>query len=89
MAGSFTGTVIDWVISILEVYVWIVIIAAVFSWLMAFGIIDTRNQAVRTVGNFLYRVTEPALRPIQRIVPHLGGIDISPIILFFIILYAH
>ncbi|MDE2229063.1 MAG: YggT family protein [Alphaproteobacteria bacterium] len=73
------------VIYVIDLYWWIVIIAAVFSWLMAFGVIDTRNHAVRMVANFLYRATEPALRPIQRVLPNFGGIDISPVILLLIL----
>ncbi len=69
----------------LTMYIWVVIIAAIFSWLVAFNVVNTRNQFVRSVGEFLYRITEPALRPIRNFVPNLGGIDISPVILFLII----
>ena len=62
-----------------------VIIAAVVSWLIAFGVINTHNRAVARLVDFLYRATEPALRPIQRIVPNFGGIDISPVILLLIL----
>ena len=65
----------------LELYIWVVIIGAVLSWLIAFNILNTSNQVVYTIVDFLYRITEPALRPIRRIMPNLGGIDISPIIL--------
>jgi YggT family protein len=71
----------------LQFYIWIVIAAAVFSWLVAFNVVNTRNQFVRSVGEFLYRITEPALRPIRNLLPNLGGIDISPIILFLIIIF--
>jgi len=83
--GNFLVPVIVIVIYVIDLYWWIVIIAAVFSWLMAFGVIDTRNHAVRMVANFFYRATEPALRPIQRILPNFGGIDISPVILLLIL----
>jgi YggT family protein len=69
----------------LQLYVWILIIAAIFSWLVAFNVVNTRNQIVGMVGEFLYRITEPALRPIRNIMPQLGGIDISPVILILII----
>ncbi|EBX4817166.1 YggT family protein, partial [Salmonella enterica subsp. enterica serovar Newport] len=59
---------------------WIVILSAIFSWLFAFNVINMRNQFVAMVGNFLYQMTEPVYRPIRRILPDLGGIDISPII---------
>lgn len=83
--GDFVVPVIVIIIDLIDIYWWVVIVAAVFSWLMAFGIIDTRNHAVRTVAGFLYRVTEPTLRPIQRFVPSFGGIDISPVILLVIL----
>jgi len=54
---------------------------AILSWLIAFQVINTRNQFVRQVAEFFFRVTEPALRPIRSILPNLGGIDISPMIL--------
>jgi len=83
--GNFLVPVIEVIIALINIYWWIVIVAAVFSWLMAFGVIDTRNNAVRMVSGFLYRATEPALRPIQRILPSFGGIDISPVILLLIL----
>ena len=69
----------------LEIYIWIVIAAAIFSWLVAFNVVNTRNPFVHSVGEFLYRITEPALRPIRNLMPNLGGIDISPVILILII----
>ena len=71
----------------LEFYIWIVIAMAIFSWLVAFNVVNTRNQVVAMIGDFLYRITEPALRPIRNMLPNLGGIDISPIILFLIIVF--
>src|SRR5579862_5903755 len=71
----------------LELYIWVVIAAAIFSWLVAFHVVNTRNQVVGTIGEFLYRVTEPALRPIRNMLPSLGGIDISPVILILIIIF--
>ena len=63
---------------LLDLYKWAVILAAVFSMLIAFGVLDTRNRLVWTIGDFLYRVTEPVLRPIRNILPNFGGIDLSP-----------
>ena len=71
----------------LDLYWWIIIASAIFSWLYAFNVVNPRNQFVGTIGNMLYRLTEPALRPIRRILPNLGGIDISPIILLLIIFF--
>jgi YggT family protein len=75
-----------WLIDqLISLYVWALIIAAVFSMLTAFGILDTRNRVVWAIGDFLYRVTEPALAPIRRFLPNLGGIDISPVILILLL----
>ncbi len=71
----------------LQLYVWIVIAMAIFSWLVAFNVVNTRNHVVAMIGDFLYRITEPALRPIRSVLPNLGGIDISPVILFLIIVF--
>ncbi|RLQ89613.1 YggT family protein [Notoacmeibacter ruber] len=71
----------------LDIYKWIIIAMIVVSWLIAFDIINRRNRFVDIVWDFLVRVTEPALAPIRRFMPHLGGIDISPIILFIIIFF--
>ncbi len=64
-----------------DLYIWIIIIGAILSWLVAFNIINTSNSIVYTIIDFLYRITEPALRPIRRVIPNFGGIDISPVIL--------
>jgi YggT family protein len=60
---------------------------AILSWLIAFNVVNTRNPVVRMIAELLYRLTEPALRPIRSLLPNMGGIDISPIILFLIILF--
>lgn len=80
--------VLDVVMLALDLYTWIIIISAVLSWLIAFNVINTRNQFVATVWEMLYRVTEPALRPIRRLLPNLGGIDISPVILLLLIFFV-
>ncbi len=71
----------------LTLYIWIVIAMAIFSWLVAFNVVNTRNHAVAIIGDFLYRITDPALRPIRNLMPNLGGIDVSPVILFLIIIF--
>ncbi len=73
---------------VLTVYFWIVVIAAIYQTLASFRVIDTRNRIVWSIGDFLYRATEPALRPIRRILPDLGGIDFSPWILCLLIRLA-
>jgi YggT family protein len=64
-----------------DLYIWVIIIGAILSWLVAFNIINTTNQFVYTIIDFLHRITEPALRPIRKVMPNFGGIDISPIAL--------
>jgi len=72
---------------VLQLYVYVLIIAAVFSWLVAFNVVNPRNPAVTMIGQFLYAVTEPVLRPIRRLLPNMGGIDISPIIVILVIFF--
>jgi YggT family protein len=73
--------------TIINIYIWMLIAAAVLSWLIAFNVVNTRNPIVHSIGDFLYRVTEPALRPIRSMLPNLGGIDISPVILIIGLLF--
>jgi YggT family protein len=77
---------LDVILIALNIYMWIVIAAVVLSWLVAFNVVNTRHPFVANVAEFLFRITEPALRPIRNLLPNLGGIDISPIILFLIII---
>lgn len=70
---------------VINLYFWAIILAAVFSILAAFGILDTRNRMVWTIGDFLYRITDPVLRPIRNLLPNFGGIDISPLIVLVLI----
>ena len=67
--------------SLLNLYWWVVILQAVMSNLIAFGVLDTRNRIVWTIADFLYRLTEPALRRIRRVLPNFGGLDLSPLVL--------
>ena len=73
---------------VVDLYKWAVILAAVYSTLVSFGVVDTRNRMVWTIGDFLYRVTEPALRPIRRVLPDLGGIDLSPLVVILLLEYV-
>jgi len=79
---------LDVILLALQLYVWLLIAAAILSWLVAFNVVNTRNQLVAVIGDFLYRITEPALRPIRSMMPNLGGIDISPVILILIIFFV-
>ncbi len=78
-----------WLLStVIELFIWAVIISAILSWLVAFNIVNTGNRFVYMVGDFLHRVTEPALRPIRNVIPNLGGIDISPIVLILLLVFT-
>ena len=72
----------------LDLYWWVVIVSAILSWLVAFNVVNTSNRLVYTIGDFLWRITEPALRPIRRVLPNLGGIDISPVVLLLAIFFV-
>ena len=78
--------VLDIVLLVLHAYSYIIIAAAILSWLLAFDVVNFRNDFVRSVWNFLNALTEPVLRPIRSILPNLGGIDVSPIILLLLLL---
>ena len=75
------------ILLVLDLYIWLLIAAAVLSWLVAFNVVNARNQFVAMLGDFLFRITEPVLRPIRNMMPNLGGIDISPIVVIFIIIF--
>ena len=77
----------DVIVIALELYVWILIVGAVLSWLVAFEVVNVRNRFVAAVGDFCHRLTAPALRPLRRFVPVFSGIDLSPVILIFIIIF--
>jgi YggT family protein len=77
---------IGFIVLVIDLYIWVVIASAILSWLIAFNVVNTSNRFVFTVADMLYRVTEPALRPIRSIIPNLGGIDISPVILILFLL---
>jgi YggT family protein len=78
---------IGFIVLVIDLYIWVVIASAILSWLIAFNVVNTSNRFVYTVADMLYRVTEPALRPIRSIIPNLGGLDISPVILILFLLF--
>ncbi|MBO0346646.1 YggT family protein [Roseibium limicola] len=73
--------ILDIVLLILQLYTYVIIASAIFSWLYAFNIVNSSNQVIATIGQTLYNLTEPVLRPIRRRLPSLGGVDLSPIVL--------
>ncbi len=68
------------ILQVITIYTWIVVAAVVMSWLIAFGVINTYNRFARAVVQFLAAMTEPVFRQVRRIIPPIGGLDISPLI---------
>ena len=78
-----------WLITtVIQLFIYVLIANAVLSWLVAFNVVNVRNPVVAQIGEVLYRLTEPALRPIRNLLPNLGGVDISPIILILLLLFV-
>jgi len=73
--------------TLITIYIWLLIAQAVLSWLLAFGVVNRYNRVVASVNDFLWRITEPVLRPIRSVLPDLGGIDISPVILILVLYF--
>jgi len=75
------GPLLKLILTVIDLYVWALIISIVLGWLIHFNVINRSNQFVSTLEYFFHRLTEPALGPIRRVLPNLGGIDLSPIVL--------
>lgn len=81
-------TAIFWLIDqVIGLYMMVVIGQVILSWLVSFKVVNTQNRFIYMVGDFLYRATEPALKHIRRVMPNLGGLDISPVILILGLLF--
>ena len=76
------------ILQIINIFVWLIILQVVLSWLIAFNVVNTSNRFVYLIGDFLYRVTEPAMRPIRNVLPSLGGIDLSPLVLLLLLFFV-
>ena len=74
--------------TVINVYIWVLIAQVVLSWLVAFNVINTRNRVVYLIGDFLHRLTEPVLRPIRSLLPNMGGLDISPVVLILALYFV-
>jgi YggT family protein len=83
--GAVMQSVLMLISTVISLYIWCLILQAILSWLVAFNVINTSNRFVYMVGDFLYRITEPALRPIRAILPNMGGIDLSPVVLILLL----
>ena len=79
---------LGWLIyTVVDIYVWLLLARVILGWLIQFNVVNTRNQFVNMIGGFFYQVTEPALKPIRRVVPLLGGIDVSPVVLILLLIF--
>lgn len=74
--------ILEIVLLLLDLYWWVLLATIILSWLISFNVINTRNQVVETVWRVLAALTEPVLRPIRRVLPSFGGLDLSPIVAF-------
>ncbi len=87
VSSAFIGASLEVVYAVLDFYVWVIVIGAILSWLVAFEIINPYNRLVRVVGDLMMRITEPILAPIRRLLPRTGSLDLSPIVLIFLIFF--
>jgi len=82
------GPVLKIALIIIDMYVWIVVIGVILSWLVNFNVVNTSNRFVYMVGDFVHRITEPALRPIRNMLPAMGGFDLSPVALIVLLIFV-
>ncbi len=82
------GSMVGLILLLLQIYTWLLIAYVVLTWLVQFNVVNRTNQFVNMVGDFLSRIIEPALAPIRRFIPFLGGIDISPVVLLVVIWFV-
>ena len=80
-------SLISLIATIIQIYIYVLIASAILSWLIAFNVINTRNQVVATIAEALWRLTEPVLKPIRNILPNLGGLDLSPVVLILLLIF--
>jgi YggT family protein len=83
----FLSLLLQFIRELLGIYLIVLVVSAILSWLVVFNVVNTRHPVVSTIGDILYRVTEPLLRPIRNYVPNVGGLDLSFIVLWLIILF--
>ncbi|MDP4796603.1 MAG: YggT family protein [Rhodospirillales bacterium] len=82
------GPALFLIYNLIELYTWVLIIGVIMSWLIAFKVINLSNQFVRTIYEVVTRLTEPLLSKIRSMLPDLGGVDISPVILILLLWFA-
>ena len=73
--------------TVINLFIWAIILSAVFSWLIGFNIINVNNRLVYIIVDSLNRLTEPFLRPIRNLLPNLGGLDLSPVVVILLLIF--
>lgn len=82
------NSLISLIATVIQIYIYLLVASVILSWLINFNVINTRNQFVAMIVESLWRLTEPGLRPIRRILPNLGGLDISPVVLILLLIFV-
>jgi YggT family protein len=80
------GALIEVIVMASDIYIWIVIASAAVSWLIAFDVINVKNEQAANLVSLLNRLTEPVYKPIRKYIPPLGGVDVTPIVIIFLII---
>ena len=79
--------VLNLIDNVVALYIWILFFSVIASWLINFNVINTSNRVVYMIVDALYKLTEPALRPIRRLLPNMGGLDLSPVVLILLLYF--
>lgn len=79
--------ILETLLFVINIYSWVVIAAVIMSWLVNFRVVNYSNQLVATIGDMLYRMTEPVFRPIRNMLPNMGGLDLSPLVVIIAIFF--
>jgi YggT family protein len=74
--------------AVINIFIFILIVQVIMSWLIAFNVVNTRNRFVYMIADIAYKITEPVLRPIRRILPSFGGLDLSPVVLILLLYFV-
>jgi YggT family protein len=73
--------------TIISIYIWIIIIQVILSWLVAFKVVNTGNRVIYVIGDALFRLTEPVMRPVRKLIPAIGGFDLSPVVVILLLVF--
>jgi YggT family protein len=74
--------------TIISIYIWIIIIQVMLSWLVAFKVVNTGNRVIYVIGDALFRLTEPVMRPVRKFIPAIGGFDLSPVVVILVLVFV-